>query len=85
MPHTISYVPSAAKALRKLDKSTARRLAAAIRELASEPRPQGCIQLKGGGGEYRIRVGNHRIIYEIHDDELIVLILRVAHRREVYR
>lgn len=85
MSYAISYVPSAAKAIRKLDQSTARRLLDAIGALASDPRPSGCLQLKGGGGEFRIRVGDHRIVYDVQDDELVVLVLRVGHRREVYR
>ena len=85
MSYTITYVPSAAKAIRKLDKSTARRLLQAIAALADVPRPSGCIQLKGGDGELRIRVGDHRVIYDIRDDELVILVLRVGHRREVYR
>lgn len=85
MPYTISYVPSAAKAIRKLDRPTARRLLTAIGMLADEPRPAGCIQLKGGDGELRIRVGDYRIVYDIHDHELVVLVLRIGHRRDVYR
>ncbi|MGS1091684.1 MULTISPECIES: type II toxin-antitoxin system RelE family toxin [Corynebacterium] len=81
----ITYVPSAAKAIRKLDRSTARRLLDAIESLASDPRPPGSIQLKGGSGEFRIRVGDYRVVYGIHHDELVVLVLRVGHRREVYR
>ena len=85
MAYSISYVPSAAKTLRKLDRPTARRLLEVIGALADDPRPPGCIQLKGGDGELRIRVGDFRIIYDVRDDELIVLVLRVGHRREVYR
>ena len=85
MAHSISYVPSAAKALRKLDRPTARRMLDAIEELAIDPRPPRCIQLKGGSGEYRVRIGDYRIIYEVHDGELVVLVLRLGHRREVYR
>ena len=85
MPYTITYVPSAAKAIRKLDKPTARRLLDAIEALADDPRPPGCIQLKGGDGELRIRVGDNRIIYDVQDDALVILVLRVGHRREVYR
>jgi mRNA interferase RelE/StbE len=85
MSHTISYVPSAAKAIRKLDKPTARRLLDAIGALARDPHPPGCIQLKGGDGEFRIRVGDYRVVYDVQDDELVVLVLRVGHRREVYR
>lgn len=85
MSYEIRYVPSAAKAIRKLDKATARRLINAIGELARDPRPPGCIQLKGGNGELRIRVGNHRVVYDVQDDELLVLVVQVSHRREVYR
>jgi len=85
MQYSISYVPSAAKVIRKLDKPTARRLLDAIGALAIDPRPSGCIQLKGGDGELRIRVGDYRIVYDVQDDELVVLVLRIGHRREVYR
>ncbi len=85
MQYSISYVPSAAKVIRKLDKPTARRLLEAIEGLASDPRPPGCIQLKGGGGEFRIRVGDYRLVYDVKDDQLVVLVLRVGHRRDVYR
>ena len=85
MSYEIRYVPSAAKAIRKLDKATARRLINAIGELARDPRPPGCIQLKGGNGELRIRVGNYRVVYDVQDDELLVLVVQLGHRREVYR
>ncbi|SDS99643.1 mRNA interferase RelE/StbE [Brevibacterium sandarakinum] len=85
MPYSINYVPSTAKALRKLDRPTARRLLNAIGKLAEEPRPAGCIKLEDGDGEFRIRVGDFRIVYDVYDDELIVLALRVGHRRDVYR
>ncbi|MDK8769019.1 type II toxin-antitoxin system RelE/ParE family toxin [Corynebacterium freneyi] len=85
MSYAISYVPSAAKAIRKLDKSVARRLLGAIDGLATDPRPPGFIQLAGGRGEFRIRVGDYRVVYDVQDGELIILVLRVGHRREVYR
>ena len=74
-----------AKAIRRLDKPAARRLLDAIAALAIDPRPSGSIQLKGGDGELRIRAGDYRVIYDVQDDELVVLVLRVGHRREVYR
>ena len=49
-----------------------------------DPRPPKAIQLVGGAGEWRVRTGDYRIIYEIHDDHLIILVLRVGHRREIY-
>ncbi|MGR6092129.1 type II toxin-antitoxin system RelE family toxin [Brevibacterium sp. CSND-B09] len=85
MSYSINYVPSAAKALRKLDRPIARRLIESIKGLSDDPRPPGCIQLKGGSGEFRIRVGDYRVIYEVIEDELVVLVLHLGHRREVYR
>ncbi len=85
MRYSITYAPSVAKAIRKLDKPTARRLLDAIGALADNPRPSGCIELKGGDGELRVRVGDYRIVYDVQDDELLVLVLKVGHRREVYR
>lgn len=69
----------------KLDKPIARRLLGAIEKLAQDPRPPGCIQLQGGAGELRIRVGDYRIVYDVYDTELVILVLRVGHRREIYR
>lgn len=85
VPYKILYRPPARKALNKLDKQVARRLLRAIEQLAENPRPPGYIQLQGGEGEMRVRVGHYRIIYEVVDSELIVLILNIGHRREVYR
>lgn len=85
MAYRIFYVASAAKALRKLDRQTTRRILEAINSLADDPRPPGCITLQGGDGELRIRIGDYRVVYDIVDDELVVLILRVGHRREIYR
>lgn len=85
MAYRVTYVASAAKALRKLDRQTARRILEALNALADDPRPPGCIKLQGGEGELRIRIGDCRVVYDVVDDELVVLILRVGHRREVYR
>ncbi len=76
---------AAAKALAGFDKPIRSRLVAAIDALASNPRPLGAKKLVGGAGEWRVRVGEYRIVYEIHDGRLLVLVVRVAHRREVYR
>jgi mRNA interferase RelE/StbE len=51
--------------------------------LATEPRPPAATRLVGDAGEWRIRTGDHRIIYEIHDDQLLVLVLRVGRRRDI--
>jgi len=60
------------------------RIASAIDNLADEPRPPGATKL-AGRGDYRIRVGDYRIVYAVDDEERLVLIARIAHRRDVYR
>jgi len=57
----------------------------AIDALAQEARPAGCVKLAGSPDLYRIRVGDYRIVYQIKDNELLVLVLSIGHRREVYR
>ena len=62
-----------------------RRVQAAIELLADEPRPAGAKKLVRGDGEWRVRTGDYRVVYEIRDQVLLVLVLAVGHRREVYR
>jgi len=85
LSYQITYSRAAAKAFRRIHPRDAERIKQAIEELAADPRPEGAIVLVGGDGEMRIRVGDYRAVYDLHDDELVILILRVAHRREVYR
>ena len=73
----------AVKELDKLSDHTAEPILEAIGNLANEPRPSGCKKLKGRDG-YRIRVGNYRVIYEIVDKELIVDVIAVGHRKDIY-
>ena len=78
--------PPAQKFLRKLrDKILATRLVEAMRGLANDPRPPGCDKLAGLEDLYRIRVGDYRIVYQIRDQALLVLVAKIGHRREVYR
>ena len=84
MTYRVSLAPSAARELRKFDPGVRRRIQAALELLATEPRPSAATRLIGGSGEWRVRTGNYRIVYEINDDQLLVLVLRMAHRREVY-
>lgn len=83
--YRVQILPSALKQLEKLPRAQRDRLRRRIRELGNEPRPRGSIKLEGEDDSYRIRVGEYRVIYAIRDDELIVLVLRVGHRRDVYR
>ena len=85
MSYRVTLAPAAARQLRKQDPRIRRRLQAALDLLAVEPRPPAATRLVGGSGEWRVRTGDYRIIYEIKDDELLVLVLQVGHRREVYR
>ena len=86
---TIEFAESAAKALRKLDPSTALRIAKFLRErvgAAQNPRMLGAA-LKGDelGQFWKYRIGDYRIIAEIHDRDVRILVVRVGHRRNVYR
>ena len=82
--YQVEVTPAAARRLRKLDPSARVRVAAAIDLLADTPRPPGAKKLVGGDQEWRVRTGDHRVVYEIHDGVLRVLVVRVARRREVY-
>lgn len=85
MTFSVVIAPSALRQLRKLDPTARRRVQAAIELLAAEPRPPAAKRLVNFEGEWRVRVGDYRIVYDVHDDELVVLVLSAAHRREVYR
>jgi mRNA interferase RelE/StbE len=71
--------------LDKLPHPIRRRIVDALKELRNNPRPTGVVKLAGDENMWRIRIGNYRVVYEIQDDRLIVLILRVAHGKDVYR
>jgi mRNA interferase RelE/StbE len=76
---------AAEKDLARLSNEMHDRVIAAIQALASNPRPAGCRKLAGGESDWRIRVGDYRVIYEIADAIRVVRVNRVRHRREVYR
>jgi mRNA interferase RelE/StbE len=83
--HAVQYDPRAAKELTKLDRPVARRIVKVVDALGEQPRPQGARPLVGYPGLWRVRIGDHRVVYAIKDAELVVLALRVAHRSDVYR
>lgn len=85
MTYLIVLAPGAARQLGKFDPHVRRRIQGAIELLASEPRPPRATRLVGGAGEWRVRTGDYRIVYEIEEDRLLVLVLSVGHRREVYK
>lgn len=78
------FTTAAAKEIRKLDPQIRRRILAGISELEREPRPPGVRKLAGYDNAWRVRVGDYRVLYEVIDDRVLVTIVRVAHRRDVY-
>ena len=86
MSYQVVVTPAPEKFLGRLrDESLKRRLTKALRALENDPRPPGCVKLQGGNELYRVRVGDYRIVYQIEDMVLIVLVLEIGHRREIYR
>ena len=83
--YQIAFTPAAQRQLASLDPPTQRRVAHRIEALGSTPRPPGAEALKGGQGELRIRIGDWRIIYMVHDAELLVLVIKIGHRGDLYR
>jgi len=84
MTYQVALSPSATRQLRKFDPDVRRRIQAVLELLAEDPRPPASTRLVGGAGEWRVRTGDYRVIYEIHEGRLLVLVLRMGHRREVY-
>jgi len=72
------------RAFRRLHGPTRDRIRAAIDSLSAEPRPHGATKL-AGQDDYRVRVGDYRVVYAVDDEKRIVIVAKVAHRREVYR
>lgn len=85
MTYVIEIKRSARKSLLALPRDVQQRIRTAIDGLATEPRPPGGRKLTGSESMYRRRVGDYRIVYEIRDDRLLVMVIKVGHRREVYR
>ena len=80
------YLEGAAERdLRRLPEEMFRRIIPHIRSLAEDPRPPGCRKIAGAESDWRIRVGDYRVVYEIDETERAVRVFRVRHRREVYR
>lgn len=79
--YRIELKPTAAAELARIAEKDRRRIAA----LAEDPRPRRCTKLEGEEDLYRVRAGDYRILYAIRDELLLVLVVRVGHRRDVYR
>ncbi|MCF7855662.1 MAG: type II toxin-antitoxin system RelE/ParE family toxin [Candidatus Pacebacteria bacterium] len=83
MTYAVEILRAAQKELAKIDRQAQSRIIAAIRNLATDPRPTGCKKLSGRSA-WRIRIGAYRVIYEIHDNQLVVLIITIGNRGDVY-
>ncbi|MEW5990822.1 MAG: type II toxin-antitoxin system RelE/ParE family toxin [Chloroflexota bacterium] len=85
--YRIDFAPAARRQLAKLTPDVQRRIALAVDRLEVDPRPAGVIRLTDGARVpmWRIRIGDYRVIYEIHDDRLLVLVIRIGDRANVYR
>ena len=85
MGYQVSLRPGAERQRRKLNARIRQRVNEALLALEDMPHPPGVAKLRGTDREWRIRIGDYRIIYEINDDENQVIVLRITHRRQAYR
>lgn len=85
MPYQIISKKSAEKYIEKLPKKTATKIINKILSLENEPRPEGCIKLKGGKDGFRIRIGDYRVVYLIDDENKIVRIIDIGDRKDIYK
>lgn len=85
MAYRVELLPAAVRDIEALAAPVRERIAARIDALAAAPRPHGAEKLSGHDKRWRIRVGDYRVIYEVHDQRVLVLVVRVGHRREMYR
>jgi mRNA interferase RelE/StbE len=83
--YRVEFLKTAAEELAALPKADQRRIAARIDALRDNPRPPGVKMLAGGDKLYRLRVGDYRLIYSIDGKKLVVLVIRIGHRKDVYR
>ena len=83
--YSIVYKKGVEKQLENLPNSEYIKITEKIHKLSDNPRPHGYEKLKGSSNEYRIRIGNYRVVYTIADKILIVTVIKIAHRKEAYR
>jgi mRNA interferase RelE/StbE len=85
MRYKVSFTSHAARTFRKLARETQLRLRPVVDILAQEPRPPGAEKLSGTVNTYRVRVGEYRILYDIRDEDLVLIVVGIGHRRDIYR
>jgi len=84
MSYQVEFAPKAVKQFKKLPRKEQKRIQEKIDSLTDLPRPEGVVKLTDEDNLYRVRVGNYRIIYSIYDEQLLIIILKIAHRQNVY-
>ena len=85
MTYKVEITPAAKRQIKKLIQSVQLAIVERLEQLAENPRPPGVLKMQGAESLYRIRVGDYRIIYEIQDQTLLIAIVKVGHRGDVYR
>lgn len=85
MAYTVQFKPLALRQFEKLTREAQRRLSARIEALRDDPFPPGCKKMTAIPDAWRIRAGDYRVVYQVHRGILLVLVLKVGHRKEVYR
>ena len=83
--YRVRIVRSAEKELKKLDKASVLKIVAVLKSFEYDPLPYGCRKITSAENVYRHRVGRYRIIYELFKSELIVRVIKIGHRKDVYR
>ncbi len=85
MPYSIQFTPRARRDLEGLDRAAQLRLRTHIDRLAANSIPAGAKKLHGGEPYYRIRVGDYRVVYQVDGKQLVVIVVKIGHRKEIYR
>jgi mRNA interferase RelE/StbE len=85
MTYRLEFLAAARRDLKRLPKPIQVRIAEAVRDLAENPRPPGVKKMAGEPNAWRLRVGDYRVVYEIHDGRLLILVIRLGHRKDIYR
>ena len=83
--YNLSISSSAEKSLEKLPKKEIVKIIELIQTLAIQPFPNGCRKLSGEQNVFRVREGNYRVIYEVFESKLIILVLKIGHRNDIYK
>ncbi|PSR17911.1 type II toxin-antitoxin system mRNA interferase toxin, RelE/StbE family [filamentous cyanobacterium CCP3] len=84
MSYEVLIKPAAQRQIKKLPRAMQADLIVLIEHLAQDPRPSGCKKLKGRQSQYRVRLGDYRVIYSIEEEALVVRVIKVGHRRDIY-